>query len=449
MTKKILLLLSVLFYGFSAFPQGLFETLNSGTDKSDEETSYKMNGYVRASAYGGSPEYDYSSVFGELALQTRLSHGNTFLFADFRVREGLFFNERKTVFDLKEAYAGYLGKHFSVYLGNQIVSWGRADGFNPTNNITPNDYFFLTPEQDDQRMSNFMIRSKVILSKVIDLELIAIPFFKGSNYRYDLFDMGSEAEFEDAVLPDKTFENLAYAARLNFNLPVAGFSVSYFNGYDPFYGFNVKDVQLFPITRIYYRPEFYRKSTIGADFDFTAGRSIFRGEVAYDHTNDYVSNMHVPNPALKYVVGLENVFFDIMSVIQYVGQYTFDHYELIEPEFPDSQDPSVLMQYGYDMVYFESELFNRKIFQQQKEFNHALMISLSRPFYYENIRAEFTAYYNFTSEEYLIRPNISYNITDNLSVNAGASLMYGPGNSIYDYAGKILNGFYMSMKASF
>ena len=58
---------------------------------------------------------------------------------------------------LKEAYAGYSGEKMDVLFGNQIVNWGRTDGFNPTNCITPSDYFFLTAEPDDQKLSNFML----------------------------------------------------------------------------------------------------------------------------------------------------------------------------------------------------------------------------------------------------------------------------------------------------
>ena len=48
-------------------------------------------------------------------------------------------------FDIREAYLNLnLGK-FDFRVGEQIVLWGgRADGFNPTNNVTP-PIFSCTP----------------------------------------------------------------------------------------------------------------------------------------------------------------------------------------------------------------------------------------------------------------------------------------------------------------
>ena len=71
---------------------------------------------------------------------------------------------------------------------------GRTEGFSPTNNITPNDYFFLSSDPNDQRLSNFMLKMNYRPAIGIGLELIAIPFYKMSRYRFDLFDMGFETD---------------------------------------------------------------------------------------------------------------------------------------------------------------------------------------------------------------------------------------------------------------
>ena len=453
MNRKVLVslmcLVIIAIHPVNSHSQGLFENLTSADEDSGSSTSFDLGGYVRGSAYGGSQAYDYSSVFGELSLQARLSRSKTFFYGDFRVREGLFFNERNTVLDLKEAYAGYQGSRASLYLGNQIVSWGRTDGFNPTDNITPKDYFFLTAEPNDQLMSNFMLRSKIAITNSAELDIIAIPLFRQSNYRYGLFDMGSEARFYPAVLPEKSFENASFGARLNFEYPFAGFSFSYFHGYDPFYGFRISDVQFFPFIRINYFPDFYKKNSFGADFEMPVSKTILRAEIAYDHTSDYEQRMHVPNPGLSYVLGVENSFFDVITIFQYIGKYTFHFAEIIPPTMPDTNDQESLMQYGIDMIFYESELFNRKIFGQQEEFNHAFMLSLNRFFAYETLNVELTAYYNITSEEFLVRPALSWKMTDELTAKIGASLMYGPENSLFDYSGNVLNGVFVSLKASF
>ena len=220
---------------------------------------FSMNGYGRASVYGGGDKYALSSVFSELSLQTSVTGSHSFLEADIRFRTGMFFNQNETTIQIKELYAGYKSQAFDVLLGNQIVTWGRTEGFSPTNNITPNDYFFLSSDPNDQRLSNFMLKMNYRPAIGIGLELIAIPFYKMSRYRFDLFDMGFETDglvlggfdqidignlidFGNDMVPEKILANGSYAARADFDFSVLGGSVSWFRGYDPYHGFDVVSV---------------------------------------------------------------------------------------------------------------------------------------------------------------------------------------------------------------
>jgi hypothetical protein len=412
-----------------------------------------LNGYVRGSAYGGGKEFDYTSLFGEFCLQGKWTGNNTFLYSDIRVRGGLNLGELYTGFQLKEAYAGYSNDKLDIFLGNQIVAWGRTDGYNPTNNITPVDYFFLTSDPDDQKLSNFMLRTRYRFTPSIDIDAIAIPFYVPSVYRYDLFDLGENGQyvtFAPATLPEKSFKNSAIAARFNVELSQIGFSVSYFRGFDPFLGFDVKQIDWSGAQlSIVNSATPYLKNTLGADFAIPAGSWIFRGEMAYNHTTGYDTVIYKPAPSLDYVAGIERSFAGITAILQYVGKYVTDFTELNEPVLGDLSDPLVLVNYANAMIRYESAQFNRKIFYQQEKTNHALTLTLSRSFAYDTWNAELTGYYNITSKEYLIRPKITWKITDVLSISAGGSSMNGPEESIFWYAGPILNGAFLELKASF
>lgn len=433
---------------FSVLGQGLFESFTAESDTtSQKKRSIEFSGYVRGSAYGGSENYDYTNVFGEFALKSKLTEGKSFLFADVRLRNGLFFNNRETQIQLKEAYAGYTGTYLDVYLGNQIITWGRADGFNPTNCITPNDYFFLTHEPDDQKLSNFLLRSKLRFSNSIDLELIAIPFYSPSNYRYDLFNEQEGVNYHDVNTPSVELKNGSLAAKLNFELPSAGFSFSYFNGYDPYYGFTLKNFTLIPL-EINYVPTPYHKQVFGVDFALPIISWIFRGEGVFNLTSDYKANMHIPNPDIYYVFGVERSFFDITAIVQYISRYTLDFSELEKPVLGGYTQEDFI-QYGMEMIPYESEMYNRRIFYQQKESNHALMMSLSRSFLYDELRTEITGYYNITSEEYMIRPSVKWSVTDAVSVNIGASLLYGPEETLFYMSKKVLNAVFIGLDVKF
>ena len=45
--------------------------------------------------------------------------------------------------------------------GRQIIVWGRADGLNPTDNLTPRDFTLLVPEDNEQRRGNDWARISV------------------------------------------------------------------------------------------------------------------------------------------------------------------------------------------------------------------------------------------------------------------------------------------------
>lgn len=447
MKKALLISLVISCFTIGLSAQDLFES--SLSDSVNSKPKLELNGYVRGVGFGAGPQYDFASLFGEVALKPKLSFAKTFLYADVRLRSGYFYNETGTDFDLKEAYAGYKSKHLDFYLGNQIIAWGRTDGFNPTNNITPNDYFFLSDEPDDQKLSNFMLRSKIHFTPQTELELIAIPAYKSSQYRYELFDLGEGVDFQSIQLPDKTLKNGSLAARLNYEGSKAGFSVSVFHGYDPFYGFTLVNSSVYPAIVIDYAPKVYKKTSIGADFAIPAGNWIFRGEAACNITKDYDSEPSIPNPSINWVLAAEHDFGGTTAIFQYIGVYTLDFKSLSVPQLTDPTNEQAQLAYALNMITYNTELYNRKIFNQQEETNHALFLSLARSFDHDLINVKISGLYNVTSKEYLIRPDVKWKITDELSFSLGANIMSGPEDFIFYKAGRVLNGGYTSLTVNF
>ncbi|OFY38764.1 MAG: hypothetical protein A2X18_08805 [Bacteroidetes bacterium GWF2_40_14] len=400
----------------------------------------EIYGYVRGSLYGGGDKYNYSNVFGELSLKARYQRARCIAYTELRFRSGEQFEAKYSAAEIIEAYCGYSGEKIEITLGNQIVNCGRSDGFNPTGNITASNYFFLTPNPDDQHLSNFMLRVKLSISPQIDIDIIGIPVFKASVYRYDLFDMGNNIRFEGADIPDKSFRNGSVALKLNFEFPAIGFSLSYFRGYDPYYGFKVASViQDKPTSApmITNKASPYLKNTLGFDFTLPAGSWMIRGEFAYDMTTDYKFSIHIPNPSFKYVIGIEKDILGIKTIFQYIGKKTFDFTPLTLPEST------------HEILNYEFELFNRKIFNQQKSFDYALSIMLSKYLFQETVNFELAGYFNTTSSEYYIRPKLSWNITDNITTSLGCYYMNGPDKSVFNYSSHILNGGFAELRVSF
>jgi hypothetical protein len=430
--------------------QGLFESASAEEQKQSKRINLDISGYGRGSGYLGFENYDISSVFGEFAFQGKVNMNSAFMFADIRFRGGVRFDEPSHEFQLKEMYAGFSGDRFDALLGNQIVNWGRADGFNPINCITPSDYFFLSGAPDDQKLSNFMLRLKVRFSSQIELVLIGIPVYRPSIYQYELFDMGETVSFADMILPEQSFGNSSLAARLNFEYPEAGFSLAWFRGYNPDYSIDVQNIDFstgIPEITNVARP--YFKNMIGGDITLPLRSWIFRGEFAHNITSDYKEHMYIPNPDLHYVVGLEHSFRGLNTILQYIGRYTFDFTELEEPVSADPDDPLAQAEYAEDLIIYKAELFARKSFYQQKETNHALALTVSKAFAYDTWNMELTGLYNVTSDEYMLRPKISWNISDALTASAGCTYMTGPDEELFSYAGPVLNGAFLELKVNF
>ncbi len=414
------------------------------------QAQIQIGGHTKGLIYGLGDQYDITSMFAELSIKPSFSSGNTYLYSDLRFRSGLQFDDRINVFHLKEGFVSYRGEKFDFSLGSQIVKWGRTDGFNPTNYLVSTDYFLLSGDPDDQMFGTFMLRMNYRIIPEIDLELIGIPVFNPSVYRYELFDFGDQASFGEAEMPERSFNNGSVAARLNFELPAIGFSISAFRGYDPFYGFNLGEIDWSSgAPQISYTAKPYLKSSIGSDLSWPLGALILRAEFAYNMTEDYLDNINIPAPNLSYVGGFEISVLGVRAIGQYIGKYATDFRELLIPELKDPANPLLVMAHANEMIRYQSAAYNRNIFNLTEEFNHGIALTLSKSFAYDVVNVELTGFYQITTEEYLVRPKLSFMVSDGLQLALGAQVMYGPEGSVFDYAGKIMNGGFMELKASF
>ena len=84
--------------------------------------------------------------------------------------------------DLLEAY---ITAHFGqadLRIGKQIIAWGRADGINPTDNLTPRDFVVLLPLEEDQRFGTTAIKLDTYLSQELTFTAFASSFFEPAKF---------------------------------------------------------------------------------------------------------------------------------------------------------------------------------------------------------------------------------------------------------------------------
>jgi len=432
---------------------GLFDDAASGgSAEKPDKPAYELNGFVRGTYFGGKePETDYAetkSQYGEAALKinvNKVPYGDAY--TELRYRAGNEFNMGFSEMDLREAYVNaYIGP-IDIRLGKQIVVWGRADGINPTSNITPQNMLVRSPDEDDRRLGNFLVRSFLNYNP-IRIEGIWVPMYASSVLPLSMLPENISMEMGPATFdipitasplakPTASMENSSGALKLNLELPKFDGSVSYYYGINPLPGIEMNVVMqaglLIPVG-IQVKPVPYRMHVAGMDFSTTAG-SLFgvRGEAAWRIPDaDYDVQIHIPNPDVQLVLGLDKEIGKFNGIIQYFGRYVLDYKDI------DSADPSAM-----------AKKKSRMFLSQRDELSHILFTRLAWNLMHDLMVLEISGMYNVTTEEALARPKVSYDIADDLSVTAGAEIYTGPENTLYDLMEEKLSAGFVELRMSF
>ena len=432
----------------SELPDTLSET--ALVQSTDIDSRFSLNGYARTSAWGGSNHYPLNTLFAEIALKGELRKGKSFVQTDLRLRKGNYFGSHQQTIELKMLVAGFRGKMLDIILGYQSVKWGRTDGFNPTNYLQSNDYFFLSAVPDDQSNPNLALRTRIRFSDFTELDLIAMPFYRPSVYRYELFDLGAGVEFSNALLPDPTLKNSTMAARLNFDFPGLGASISAFRGYDPYHGFRIAGIDWSTGSpKISNQSAFYHKKSIGADLAVPLGSIILKAEAAWNKTENPINEMHIPSSYWMYVAGLEAGIGSATLIAQYIGNVTPDFQPLTPPMLNGQMDQQSQINFANALIDYQNRHFNRQIFHQQEKSNHAATLTAIQAFGYEAWQAEMTFYYNFTSDEWMVRPTLKWAVSDQLSLTTGVQYLRGSSQTLFGYSSPVLNGAFAELRIQF
>jgi len=442
MKKKPMGLLLLLLFSSFLPAQSLFEDAEASHKK--EENPYELNGYLRSVLFIGKvpnvEEAELKSGYGEAALKLKVrkqSFGDAF--AEIRFRRGYEFKRSISETNLREAYLNVYAGPFDFRIGHQIVVWGRADGLNPTDNITPKNLLVRSPDEDDRRQANFLIRS-TYNHYPLRLEAIWVPAYESSYVPIDLIPFPPGVMLIGPDYPDARIMNSAFAFRLNWEKPSFDGSLSYFNGHNPFPGISANILILAPNNLfIEAFPKSYRLHILGADFQTTAGPYGLRGELAYRRPHqDHQRFIHIPNPDLYYIFGIDKEFSgDLNVILQYIGRHVFDFMELERPINP------------LDIPSYELAQKNRMIASQQDRLSHSLSFRIEKKLLHETMSVEVLGLIHITSDEFLLRPMLTYDIADALNVTVGGEVFAGQKNTLFDTIDSTLNSVFLELRASF
>ena len=151
-------------------------------------------------------------------------------------------------------------KGFDLRVGNQIIAWGVADQFNPTNNLNSDD--LRDPLLFGKQQPNFMVRADYWINKTFNMSAVLVPVFKPAllpassslaavdiqrmPFANDVFRHRIESEFGFAassdvgyptvvnkltpVLPSTTADNMQFSYRIAGTIGEQDLALSYYLG---------------------------------------------------------------------------------------------------------------------------------------------------------------------------------------------------------------------------
>jgi hypothetical protein len=158
---------------------------------------------------------------------------------------------------------------FNVRVGRQIIVWGRADGFNPTDNLAPRDFTLLVPEDGEARRGNDAVNvsastgiGTVSLIGIARAASHTIPLPAMPGVRYVL---------------GKSEKPTQWAAKWEGQADGIDGSLSYFDGADPMPTLLVGAIGAQGID-VLVRSE--RMRIFGGDVSLTRNGTIWRAEAA-------------------------------------------------------------------------------------------------------------------------------------------------------------------------
>ncbi len=467
--------------------ESLFESAVAGegdyaeSDGGSISQAYSLNGYARSDVYVGKvPGYDRSEIqaaYGELALKLDIhqqDYGSGF--AELRLRSGLESGERDLIVDLREAYVnGYFGD-LEVRLGKQIVVWGRADAFNPTNNITPVDLTIRSPVEDDRRVGNVGLRAYYNLLPV-RLEGVWMPLY----VPVEIPDVAlpQYVRFTDPNYPAADMADGIFAGRVHFLFSAFEASVSYLHGYAPMPGLALQSyvvgngaletpadmgeaitaLQSYVVgneaeARI--ARTAYNHDVIGMDFSTTVGSFGLRAEAAYRKPLHYQERVYAPRPDVQFVGGVDRQFGNLSVIAQYAGRYVLD-WQKDEPgtlgsDALDNFQPPVtpaLDARVREGAALELASRNQTLFQQSAELQHMVSLRLEYMAMHDTLSLSALGLMNVTTQEWLAYPKISYKFSDSMSGAIGGEIYFGPEGTLLDLIEDELSAGYAELRFSF
>ncbi len=378
----------------------------------------------------GKAKVEYSSYFKELPEKiNERKEGTLFLTGTLRFDEEATFKTvvinrkdfaddyRDRLFYVREAYFHFVDRKMDVQFGKQIVNWGTADIYNPTNNINPLDYtdFF---DLEDNQLGVWMARAKRFHSDNKFTEILISPHFPDLAFPNPLsrWVVGLPTAMPDPLDPARmssiqynyenlqpTYKDVGWMLGIRNGLSASNWDFSksllITANYLPSFQNEIKGIDTTGI-QIALQPLHQRLYVLGFDVATTFKQLGIRGELALKGLSKAQNKWSFETLYYEYTLGIDRTFsqlvFDknVMVILQWVHQI------ILRNEQPVADN---------DIRFF---LRRALLLRTELAFN-----------YYSNFTLQ--ALYTLDTQNLYFQPSLKYRVLDGLSLVAQADLFLG------------------------
>jgi len=307
--------------------------------------------------------------------------------------------------ELREGYVDYTAKNWDARLGRQVITWGVGDLLF-INDVFPKDYEAFFSGRPMEYLKKGVDGAKVgLYPGFASVELIAILSFEPNNYpdpnRFWMYDPLPGITNREVQDPYSDFQEMEIAGRIYRD--VAGFDASLYI----YRGFSrqpamMPDDPMAPTKLTSFYPEL---SVYGASLQGRALDGVLSLEAGYyDSRQDGTgTDPMIPNSQTRFLLGYQRQIWEDCTVgIQYYGEYMQD-YSAYEQYLPAG-------------------------FSKEKRLHQLATVRLMQFLMHQTLRLSLFALYGLSDRDYLLNPEVKYNLTDSIWIALGGNI-FGGGKS--------------------
>jgi len=310
---------------------------------------------------------------------------------------------------LRQAYLDIYFDNFDLRIGKQQIIWGKADGVFITDIISPRDISeFILPDFEEIRIGINAVKFDYYLGNST-IETVWIPTFQATitpdensiwSPNMIEFPMPVNFDYSKASVEQKLSES-----EIAFKYSYLGSAID-FEFMAAYLWDDNPTMHIFAQSdsTILIKPEYHRLPLAGASFGKSFLGAVIRGEVAYYFNKNFAAENLTFNGIkekdyLHYLVGYDHNWFGVNVSFQYIQEYILD---------------------------YENDIRN-------DEFSNTATSLSSKTLLNETLELSLLAYYGINNEDMLLRPKISYDLSDGFNLLLGFDIFLGDEGNFGQY----------------